>query len=88
VEFLFCHSSVVVLPVTVAEPRCSNRREVSDGQKHKHQVKGKLNETAGHVKEHVGRAVNDPEIEAEGKGQKLGGKIQKKVGQIERVFEK
>jgi uncharacterized protein YjbJ (UPF0337 family) len=40
------------------------------------------------VKEAAGRASDDPNLEAEGQDEKLAGKVQKKVGQIERVFEK
>ena len=36
----------------------------------------------------VGQVTNDSNLEAEGKAEKLVGKIQKKVGQIEEVFEK
>jgi uncharacterized protein YjbJ (UPF0337 family) len=42
----------------------------------------------GAVKEKVGRVTNDPDLESEGTGEKLGGKIQKKVGDVEKVFEK
>ena len=54
----------------------------------KDQVKGKLHEMKGEVKEKVGQFTNDPNLEAEGQGEKLAGKVQKKVGQIEKVFEK
>ena len=49
------------------------------------QIKGKLHEVKGAVKQKVGKAVNDPELEAEGQDEKVGGKIQKKVGQVEKV---
>ena len=52
------------------------------------QVKGGLHEAKGKVKETVGHVVNNPDLEAEGKTENLAGKIQKKVGQIEKVFEK
>ena len=32
--------------------------------------------------------VNNPNLAAEGQNEKLAGKVQKKVGQIEKVFEK
>ncbi len=54
----------------------------------KDQVAGKLHEMKGKVKEKAGQATNDPELEAEGQDEKIGGKIQKKVGQIEKVLEK
>ena len=52
------------------------------------QIEGGLHEAKGKVKETVGRAINNPDLEAEGKSENLAGKIQKKVGQIEKVFEK
>ncbi len=52
------------------------------------QIQGKLHELKGKVKEKAGQVVNNPDLAAEGQGEKLGGKIQKKIGQIEKVFEK
>jgi uncharacterized protein YjbJ (UPF0337 family) len=54
----------------------------------KDEVKGKFHEVKGTVKEKVGRATNDPDLEDEGTAEKVGGKIQKKVGQVEKVIEK
>ena len=52
------------------------------------QVTGKFHEVKGKVKELAGQIVNNPDLEDEGKAENLGGKFQKKVGQIEKVFEK
>ncbi len=52
------------------------------------QIKGKFHEAKGAAKEKVGRAMNNPNMTAEGQDEKIGGKMQKKVGQIEKVFEK
>ena len=54
----------------------------------KDQVKGKMHEVKGKIKEKVGQATGNPNLEEEGQDEKVGGKIQKKVGQIEKVFEK
>jgi uncharacterized protein YjbJ (UPF0337 family) len=54
----------------------------------KDKAQGKIHELKGAAKEKIGRATNDPNLEAEGSDEKLGGKIQKKVGDIEKVFEK
>ena len=54
----------------------------------KDKVEGALHDAKGTVKEKIGRATNNPNLEAEGQGEKVGGKIQKKVGDIEKVFEK
>jgi len=40
------------------------------------------------VKEKVGQITNDPNLEAEGLAEKIAGKVQNKVGQVEKVFEK
>jgi uncharacterized protein YjbJ (UPF0337 family) len=52
------------------------------------QLKGKIKEVQGAVKEKIGHALNNPELEAEGHDKKVEGKIQKKIGQIEKVLEK
>jgi uncharacterized protein YjbJ (UPF0337 family) len=49
---------------------------------------GMSHEVKGRVKEKVGRATNDPDLEAEGRVEKIGGKVQKKIGQLERVLGK
>lgn len=51
-------------------------------------AEGKLHQAKGKIKEVVGVVVNDPELEIEGKGEKLSGHIQEKVGHIEKVLEK
>ncbi|HXN17456.1 MAG TPA: CsbD family protein [Candidatus Binatus sp.] len=57
-------------------------------QSSRDQAEGKLHELKGKVKEKVGRATNNPNLEDEGTDEKVAGKVQKKVGQVERVFEK
>ncbi len=51
-------------------------------------VEGGAYELKGKVKEKVGQMTNDPNLEDEGTGEKVAGKVQKKVGDIEKVFEK
>jgi uncharacterized protein YjbJ (UPF0337 family) len=51
-------------------------------------AEGKLHEVKGKVKETVGRATNDPDLETDGQVENIGGKVQKKIGQVEKVFEK
>jgi uncharacterized protein YjbJ (UPF0337 family) len=38
----------------------------------------------GKVKEKVGRATNNPDVEAEGQVEQIGGKVQKKIGQVDK----
>jgi uncharacterized protein YjbJ (UPF0337 family) len=52
------------------------------------QVEGSVHSVKGGVKEKVGHAIGNPDLEAEGQKEKLAGEIQKKAGQIEKVFEK
>jgi uncharacterized protein YjbJ (UPF0337 family) len=54
----------------------------------KDKIEGTAHEVKGAVKEKLGHATNNPDLEAEGKGEKLGGKVQKKVGNVEKVIEK
>ena len=54
----------------------------------KDKARGKFHEVKGTVKQKVGRATNNPNLEAEGLAEKLTGKVQKKVGQIEKLLEK
>jgi len=51
-------------------------------------VEGKAHELKGAVKERVGQVTNNPNLEVEGTDEKTGGQIQKKVGDIKKVFNK
>lgn len=52
----------------------------------KDQAEGKGHEVKGAVKEKIGHAVNNPDLEAEGQDEKIAGKVQKKVGEVEKVL--
>ena len=54
----------------------------------KDRIKGKARKVKGKVKEAIGRANNDPDMEAEGTVEKAQGYAQEKLGQVKRVFEK
>jgi uncharacterized protein YjbJ (UPF0337 family) len=54
----------------------------------KDQLEGKFHEVKGKIKETAGQVTNNPDLESEGQVENLGGKIQKKVGQLEEVLEK
>lgn len=68
---------------SIGEPKEKDMKDSTKDQAH-----GKVHEVKGAVKEKAGRLTNNPGLEAEGQDEKLSGKIQKKVGQIEKVFEK
>jgi uncharacterized protein YjbJ (UPF0337 family) len=54
----------------------------------KDQVEGKLHEVKGKVKEAAGKITNNPDLTNEGRAEQLAGTVQKKVGQVKKVFEK
>jgi len=54
----------------------------------KDKIQGKVHKMKGAIKERVGRAANDPDLETEGTAEKIVGKVQKKVGDVEKVIEK
>jgi uncharacterized protein YjbJ (UPF0337 family) len=54
----------------------------------KDQIEGALHEAKGKAKEVAGQALSNPDLETEGQAENLGGKVQKKIGQVEKVFEK
>ena len=57
-------------------------------QSTKDKTKGKFHEVKGKVKEKIGRATNNRNLEATGIVEKIAGKIQKKIGQVEKAIEK
>jgi uncharacterized protein YjbJ (UPF0337 family) len=56
-------------------------------QSSKDQAKGKLHEVKGKITAKLGRATKNPTLEAEGEDEQVVGTVQKKIGQIEKVFE-
>jgi len=52
------------------------------------QVAGKIHEVKGAIKEKAGKFTNDPDLEDEGTGERIAGKVQKKIGQVQKVIEK
>ena len=52
------------------------------------QIKGAVHSVKGGIKEKVGNVIGNPKLEAEGQDEKLAGELQKKAGQIEKVFER
>lgn len=52
------------------------------------EIKGNVHEAKGAVKAKVGELTGNAKLADEGNAENLAGKIQKKVGQIEKVLEK
>jgi uncharacterized protein YjbJ (UPF0337 family) len=50
----------------------------------KDEMKGKVEKAKGYVKERVGKATNDPDLEAEGSAQRGAGAVQEGVGKARR----
>ena len=53
----------------------------------KDQAAGKFHEAKGKVKEKLGRATDNPQMENEGQNEHAAGKVREKIGQVEKVFE-
>ena len=51
-------------------------------------TKGTVKDAVGTVKEKTGRAIGNPNLEDRGTAEKVEGKVQKKVGDVKKVFEK
>ena len=51
-------------------------------------VQGAAKDIAGRIKEAGGRATNDPDLEDRGTAERAEGKLQKKVGDVKKVFGK
>ena len=51
-------------------------------------AEGKMHQVKGTIKEAIGKAAKDRDLEAEGKIENLDGKVQEKVGQLKEVIEK
>jgi uncharacterized protein YjbJ (UPF0337 family) len=54
----------------------------------KDQAEGKFHEAKGKVKEMAGKITDNPKLEGEGAGEKIAGKVQGKIGQVEKVLGK
>ena len=54
----------------------------------KDKIKGTLRAAKGKVKEESGKAVGNPDLRDRGTGEKVAGTIQRKVGDVKKVFGK
>ncbi len=48
-------------------------------------TEGKVHEVKGKIKEEVGRATNDPELEVSGNAEKKAGMVQNLIGRVEKA---
>jgi uncharacterized protein YjbJ (UPF0337 family) len=54
----------------------------------KNEVEGKFHEMKGNLKKKAGEITNNPRLKAEGQLEKSAGKVQQKLGRLEKVLEK
>jgi len=52
------------------------------------QVEGTLHEMKGKAKKVAGQVTDNPKLKTEGHVEQVAGTVQKKVGQVKKVFEK
>jgi uncharacterized protein YjbJ (UPF0337 family) len=80
---MFVHESTIE---TTSQPSRSERRIMKSSTKDK--IKGSAREAKGKVKETAGKAVGNPNLRDRGTAEKVGGKVQRKVGDVKKVFGK
>jgi uncharacterized protein YjbJ (UPF0337 family) len=49
-------------------------------------VAGQIHEVKGAVKEKVGQLTHNSDLAAKGRAEKVAGKVQKKIGEVSKVF--
>jgi uncharacterized protein YjbJ (UPF0337 family) len=54
----------------------------------KDQAEGTFHHMKGKIKEVAGKLIDNPKLEAEGTGEKIAGKVQEKISEIKKVWEK
>ena len=48
------------------------------------EIRGKIDQASGNVKERIGRATGDPNLEDEGAGERISGDVEEGVGRARR----
>jgi uncharacterized protein YjbJ (UPF0337 family) len=66
----------------------SVREQEKMAQSTKDRLEGSIHEAKGKIKEKAGQISNNPALADEGTDEKVAGKIQRKIGEIEKVLEK
>ena len=51
------------------------------------EIAGRVHEVKGKIKEKAGQLTNNPDLEAEAIGENIAGKVQTRIGQVEKVIE-
>jgi uncharacterized protein YjbJ (UPF0337 family) len=50
-------------------------------------IKGAFEQAKGKMKEETGKATRNPDLRDRGTAEKIGGKVQRKIGDVKKVFE-
>jgi uncharacterized protein YjbJ (UPF0337 family) len=53
----------------------------------KDKIKGAFREARGKTKEETGKVTRNPDLQDRGTAEKIGGKVQRKIGDVKKVFE-
>jgi uncharacterized protein YjbJ (UPF0337 family) len=59
-------------------------RNPEETRMNRDEIKGKAEKAKGYIKEETGEALNDPEFEAEGRGERAAGKVREGFGKAKR----
>lgn len=70
--------------MVVRSLKCKPVEATTDMKPNNDEIRGKIDQATGSVKEGLGRATGDPDLEDEGAGQRAGGKIEEGVGRARR----
>jgi len=54
----------------------------------KDNAEGKMHQVKGTIKEAVGKAAGNRDLEAEGKSENLHGEVQEKIGEVKKILGK
>jgi uncharacterized protein YjbJ (UPF0337 family) len=52
------------------------------------EIAGKAHEVKGKIREKAGELTHDADLEGEGISERIAGIVQKKLGRVQRIFEK
>jgi uncharacterized protein YjbJ (UPF0337 family) len=72
--------------VTATKPIFDRRNTMKSGTQD--QVEGKFHKVMGKFKEIAGKLGMNSKMEADGKDEKIAGKVQEKIGQVKKVLGK
>ena len=70
----------------ISDHRYYENRIGSMNSSSKDKVKGTTKEAIGKVKEETGKAIGNPDLQNRGSAEKFAGKIERKVGDVKKVF--